>query len=59
MFVKLFHHHQIHSVVDGFTDNSAGPGKEGLLCASTEMAPQFGGFIEGALEASQAVLERL
>jgi monoamine oxidase len=32
---------------------------KGLLFASTEVAPQFGGFIEGALEASQAVLERL
>ncbi len=30
-----------------------------LLFASTEMAPQFGGFIEGALEASQEVLARL
>ena len=24
MFAKLFHHHQIYSIVDGFTDNSAG-----------------------------------
>jgi monoamine oxidase len=32
---------------------------KGLLFASTEMAPQFGGFIEGALEASQNVLARL
>ena len=30
-----------------------------LLFASTEMAPQFGGFIEGALEASRDVLARL
>ena len=32
---------------------------KGLLFASTEMAPQFGGFIEGALEASQNVLAQL
>jgi monoamine oxidase len=33
--------------------------QKGLLFASTEMAPQFGGFIEGALEAAHAVLARL
>ena len=32
---------------------------KGLLFASTEIAPQFGGFIEGALEASRDVLARL
>jgi monoamine oxidase len=32
---------------------------KGLLFASSEMAPQFGGFIEGALEASQNALSRL
>ncbi|MCP4767258.1 MAG: NAD(P)-binding protein [Gammaproteobacteria bacterium] len=32
---------------------------KGLLFASTEMAPQFGGFIEGALEASRDALARL
>lgn len=31
----------------------------GLLFASSEMAPQFGGFIEGALEAAQNVLVKL
>ncbi len=31
----------------------------GLLFASSEMAPQFGGFIEGALEAAQQCRERL
>ena len=33
--------------------------QKGLLFASTEMAPQFGGFIEGALEAVQGVMARL
>jgi monoamine oxidase len=33
--------------------------QRGLLFASTEMASQFGGFIEGALEASQATLQQL
>jgi monoamine oxidase len=33
--------------------------QKGLLFASTEMAPQFGGFIEGALEAAENVLGRL
>lgn len=32
---------------------------KGLFFASTEMAPQFGGFIEGALEASREVLQQL
>jgi len=32
---------------------------KGLLFASTEMAAQFGGFIEGALEAAQGALARL
>ena len=33
--------------------------QKGLLFASTETAPQFGGYVEGALEAAQAVRERL
>jgi monoamine oxidase len=33
--------------------------EQGLLFASTEMAQQFGGFVEGALEASQATLQQL
>lgn len=33
--------------------------QKGLLFASTEMASQFGGFIEGALEAAEGVLGRL
>ena len=32
---------------------------KGLLFASSEMAPQYGGFIEGALEASQHALQQL
>jgi monoamine oxidase len=32
---------------------------QGLWFASTEMASQFGGFVEGALEASQATLQQL
>jgi len=32
---------------------------KGLLFASTEMAPKFGGFIEGALEAAEIVLDQL
>jgi monoamine oxidase len=32
---------------------------QGLLFASTEMAPQFGGFVEGALEAAENVLRQL
>jgi monoamine oxidase len=31
--------------------------QQGLLFASTEMAQQFGGFVEGALEASQITLQ--
>ena len=31
----------------------------GLLFACSEMAPQFGGFLEGALEAAQQALARL
>ena len=33
--------------------------QQGLLFASTEMAPQFGGFVEGALEAAENVLRQL
>jgi monoamine oxidase len=43
----------------GLPPGMAALADKGLLFASTEMAPQFGGFIEGALEASQAVLARL
>lgn len=32
---------------------------KGLFFASTEMAPQFGGFIEGALEAAEITLDKL
>ena len=32
---------------------------QGLMFASTETAPQFGGFIEGALEAAEIALDRL
>jgi monoamine oxidase len=32
---------------------------QGLVFASTETAPQFGGFIEGALEAAEIALDRL
>ena len=32
---------------------------KGLFFASTEMAPKFGGFIEGALEAAEIVLDEL
>ncbi len=53
-------------------DNASGPhpqygispavaalAEQGLLFASTEMAQQFGGFVEGALEAAQATLQQL
>ncbi len=43
----------------GLPPGMAALSDKGLLFASTEMAPQFGGFIEGALEASQNVLARL
>jgi len=33
--------------------------EQGLLFSSTEMANQFGGFVEGALEAAQATLSQL
>ena len=33
--------------------------ERGLLLASTETAPQFGGFIEGALEAAEIALSKL
>ena len=32
---------------------------QGLLFASSEMAAQFGGFVEGALEAAEYTLKRL
>lgn len=43
----------------GLPPGMASLASKGLLFASTEMAPQFGGFIEGALEAAQGVLARL
>jgi monoamine oxidase len=43
----------------GLPPGMAALADKGLLFASTEMAPQFGGFIEGALEASQNVLAQL
>ena len=43
----------------GLPPGMASLAPKGLLFASTEMAPQFGGFIEGALEAAQGVLARL
>ena len=43
----------------GLPPGMAALAPKGLLFASTEMAPQFGGFIEGALEAADWVLRRL
>jgi monoamine oxidase len=43
----------------GLPPGMAGFAGKGLFFASSEMAPQFGGFIEGALEASRYVLNRL
>ena len=43
----------------GIPPGMAGLAEKGLLFASSEMAPQFGGFIEGALEASHEVLRQL
>ncbi len=43
----------------GIPPGMAALANRGLLFASSEMAPQFGGFIEGALEASQNALSRL
>ena len=43
----------------GLPPGMAALAPKGLLFASTEMAPQFGGFIEGALEAAQGALARL
>ena len=43
----------------GLPPGMAALAPKGLLFASTEMAPQFGGFIEGALEAAQGALSRL
>ena len=40
----------------GMPPGMAALSQHGLLFASSEMAPQFGGFIEGALEASQIAL---
>lgn len=43
----------------GLPPGMASLADNGLLFASSEMAPQFGGFIEGALEASQIALRHL
>lgn len=43
----------------GIPPGMAALADRGLLFASSEMAPQFGGFIEGALEATQNVLRQL
>ncbi len=43
----------------GLRPGMAALADKGLLFASTEMAPQFGGFIEGALEASRDALKQL
>ena len=43
----------------GLPPGMAALAPKGLLFASTEMAPQFGGFIEGALEAANGVVGRL
>lgn len=43
----------------GIPPGMAALAERGLLFASSEMAPQFGGFIEGALEASRSVLQQL
>jgi monoamine oxidase len=43
----------------GISPTIAALAEQGLWFASTEMASQFGGFIEGALEASQATLQQL
>jgi monoamine oxidase len=43
----------------GISPAIAALAERGLWFSSTEMAQQFGGFIEGALEASQATLQQL
>jgi len=43
----------------GMPSSIAALADQGLLSASTEMASQFGGFIEGALEASETALQQL
>ena len=43
----------------GISPAIAALAEQGLWFASTEMASQFGGFVEGALEASQATLQQL
>jgi monoamine oxidase len=43
----------------GMPSSIAALADQGLLFASTEMASQFGGFIEGALEASETALQQL
>jgi len=43
----------------GIPSSIAALADQGLLFASTEMASQFGGFIEGALEASETALQQL
>lgn len=43
----------------GISPALAALAEQGLLFTSTEMANQFGGFVEGALEAAQATLRHL
>ena len=43
----------------GMPSSIAALADQGLLFASTEMASQFGGFIEGALEASETAFQQL
>jgi len=43
----------------GMPSSIAAVADQGLLFASTEMASQFGGFIEGALEASETAFQQL
>jgi monoamine oxidase len=43
----------------GMASSIAALADQGLLFASTEMASQFGGFVEGALEASAAAFQQL
>jgi len=43
----------------GMPSSIAAVADQGLLFASTEMASQFGGFVEGALEASATALQQL
>lgn len=52
---QLTSHHPRYGMPPGM----AALADRGLLFASSEMAPQFGGFIEGALESAQIALARI